>query len=201
MPTHSSQLRGSPWPSVVHLLFLLLAVTVLPACRSTSPYAPQDEVRRDSLRAQELTQEAARLMDASPTRAEELLREALAADLYHGPAHNNLGVLYLKQSKLYEAAGEFEWAKKLMPGHPDPRMNLALTLERAGRTPEALDAYASALEAVPEHIPTIQALTRLQLRTNQPDERTPAFLDTIALQGDTPEWRQWARLERAKRSP
>jgi hypothetical protein len=50
--------------------------------------------------------------------------EALSADLFFGLAHNNLGVLYLKEDKLYEAANEFEWARKLMPGHPDPRMNL-----------------------------------------------------------------------------
>jgi len=57
-----------------------------------------------------LTHEAATLIDADPATAEKLLREALTADLYHGPAHNNLGVLYLKMSppKLYEAASEFE---------------------------------------------------------------------------------------------
>ncbi len=176
----------------------LTLLSVLPACRSTNPYAPQDEALRDSLRAQQLTQEAARVMESNQVRAEQLLREALTADLYNGPAHNNLGVLYLKQSKLYEASGEFEWAKKLMPGHPDPRMNLALTLERAGRTSEALDAYAKALEVTPEHMPTIQALTRLQLRAGRTNDLTPDFLKAIALRGDTNEWRQWAKIELAK---
>ncbi len=40
--------------------------------------------------------------------------------------------MFLGQRKLYEAANEFEWAKKLLPGHPDPRVNLARTLEEAG---------------------------------------------------------------------
>ncbi len=75
---------------------------------------------------------------AKLVQAEKLLREALVGDLYHGPAHNNLGAAYLKQRKLYEGAGEFEWTSKLMFGHPDPRMNLAFTLERAGRTDETI---------------------------------------------------------------
>lgn len=29
---------------------------------------------------------------------------------YSDHAHNNLGVVYLGQQKLYEASGEFEWA-------------------------------------------------------------------------------------------
>ena len=116
-------------------------------------------------------------------------------DLYHGPAHNNLGVLYLNQGKLYEAANEFEWAGKLMPGHPDPRMNLALTLERAGRIDAAADAYATSLEAYPNHIPSMQALARLQLRHSLSNDQTPELLEAIAMRGDSEQWRQWARYQ------
>lgn len=150
---------------------------------------------QNSLEAQALNASAAELIDSDPAQAEKLLRQALAADLYFGPAHNNLGVLYLKQGKLYEAAGEFEWARKLMPGHPDPRMNLALTLETAGRTDEALAEYNSALEVYPEHLPTIQALTRLQIRSGKGDERTHERLATIALQSSDPAWRDWAKQQ------
>jgi len=34
------------------------------------------------------------LIDSDPAKAAELLREALTADLFFGPAHNNLGVLH-----------------------------------------------------------------------------------------------------------
>lgn len=54
---------------------------------------------------------------------------ALTADLNHSPAHNNLGVVDLGQQKLYKAASEAEWAKKLIPGHPDLRVNLGLLME------------------------------------------------------------------------
>jgi tetratricopeptide (TPR) repeat protein len=137
------------------------------------------------------------LVDKDPAEAERLLREALDADLFNGPAHNNLGALYLRQGRLYEAAGEFEWARKLMPGHPDPRLNLALTLERAGRTEEAIAQYDTALEVFPDHVPTMQALVRLQLRTGRSDDRTPRMLEEVALRGESEQWRGWARVRLA----
>ena len=178
-------------------LLILTSVCLVAGCamRSGSPYQTPQAVNRNSLRAQELTREAAELLDRDPQKAERLLREALTADLYYGPGHNNLGVIYLKQDQLYEAANEFEWARKLMPGHPDPRMNLALTLERAGRIEEALATYDTALEVYPNHLPTMQALCRCQLRHNRSDDRTGDFLNEIALRGETQEWRVWARQQ------
>ena len=136
-------------------LALLLALGAL-GCRATSPtaYTPPSEERRDTARAEALTREAADLITSDPARAEALLRNALAADIFHGPAHNNLGVVFLERGELYEAAHEFEWARKLMPGKADPRMNLALTLETAGRVEEALREYATAHEVDPDHLPT-----------------------------------------------
>jgi tetratricopeptide (TPR) repeat protein len=165
---------------------------------AAGPYAPVSESDRDGERAKELNAEGARLIDADPVKAERLLREALTADLYQGPAHNNLGVLYLKQGKLYEAAGEFEWAKKLMPGHPDPRLNLALTLEKAGRTEEALATYATALEVYPDHLPSIEAMAMLQVRAGKINDRTRRMLEEIALRGETQGWRDWARSQMAR---
>ncbi|MHC4414367.1 MAG: tetratricopeptide repeat protein [Planctomycetota bacterium] len=176
-------------------VLLLAVLSIGCANRALGPYATPGEADRDSLKAQALTQQAAELIDSDPEKAERLLREALTADLYHGPAHNNLGALFLKQGKLYEAANEFEWARKVMPGHPDPRMNLALTLERAGRIDEAMETYGTALEVYPNHLPTIQALARLQLRYDRADDRTAGFLEEIALRGETPQWRDWARQQ------
>lgn len=183
------------------LLILLFSLTIVGCTqRTSSPYSTSSGIARNSLRAQELTQQAADLIEHDPEKAERLLRNALTADLYHGPAHNNLGVIYLSQSKLYEAASEFEWARKLMPGHPDPRMNLALTLERAGRIDEALATYDTALEVYPNHLATIQALARLQLRHNRTDDRTSNFLKEIALRSNQ-HWQQWARIQMPQYSP
>ncbi|MCC6910347.1 MAG: tetratricopeptide repeat protein [Phycisphaerales bacterium] len=163
--------------------------------RSVGPYSQPKEVARNPLEAQRLTRQAAELMESDPARAETLLREALTFDLYHGPAHNNLGVLHLNRGELYEAANEFEWARKLMPGHPDPRLNLALALERAGRVDEALAACDSALQVYPGHIATTEALARLQLRYRHTDDRTHGLLEEIAMRGETEQWREWARRQ------
>jgi Flp pilus assembly protein TadD len=178
------------------MLAALLTV-MLGGCgqRASSPYTTPSSADRNPLKAQELTSKAADLMETDPERAEKLLREALAADAWFGPGHNDLGVIHLRKNQLYEAANEFEWARKLMPGHPDPRMNLALTLEKAGRIDEALCTYGTALEVYPGHIPTMQALARLQVRHNRVDERTRNMLREIALSGETDEWRFWAQKQ------
>ena len=180
---------------------IVLAVLVLLtgcAARPAGPYQPMTESARDPRRADELNSKAAALMRSDSAKAEALLRDALTADLYHGAAHNNLGVLYLEQGQLFEAASEFEWARKLMPGHPDPRLNLALTLERAGRTDEALAAYGAALEVYPEHLPSMQGLARLQVRAQRTDGRTPGLLREIAMRGESPDWREWAQQQLAR---
>ena len=179
----------------------LLLVLTLVGCKATDggPYAPESEARRDTVRAQELSSCAADLIAVDAMEAERLLREALGADLFFGPAHNNLGVVYLKQGKLYEAAGEFEWARKLMPGHPDPRMNLALTLEEAGQTDEAIATYKTALEVWPGHIASIQALAKLHVVAGREAPEIDDWLGEIVMRGVTEKWREWAAREQRSR--
>ncbi len=199
----SDMRKRSLSPGFVFLGLCIMAIGTIFCTGCAGNKSPSTSVSagtRDPARAQQLTLQAADLLDSGPeklARAESLLRDALAADLFHGPAHNNLGVVYLKQSKLYEAANEFEWARKLMPGHPDPRVNLGVTLERAGRMDDALQAYTSALEAYPDHLPATQALVRLQIRTGRTDTHTRPRLESIALRGD-PTWQTWARLQHAR---
>lgn len=176
--------------------WLLLLLTCA-ACRSTparGPYAPAQQGQRNTAEAERITKQAADLIHGEPDRAERLLRQALGEDLFFGPAHNNLGVLYLEQGKLYEAASEFEWARKLMPGHPDPRLNLAITLDRAGQAEEALSAYNAALEVYPDYMPAIQGLARLAARSGEDEVRLEDWLERLALEGESQEWREWARL-------
>lgn len=182
------------------IAWIALAVAALWGCAGAptggaGPYQAQAESDRNNEKARRLTQDAAGMIDSNPAKAESLLREALTADLYHGPAHNNLGVLYLKMDppRLYEAASEFEWARKLMPGHPDPRVNLALALETAGRFGDALTTYETAMEVYPNYLPAMQGIASLQLRAGKPDERTSRFLSEIDLRAEEPRWREWAR--------
>lgn len=190
-------MRHTTWIRVTLTSSLLLA------CRSTTvgPYDPPETATRETAEAERLSREAADLLSKDPAEAEKLLREALTKDLFFGPAHNNLGVLYLEQEKLYEAAGEFEWARKLMPGHPDPRVNLAITLERAGRTDEALAAYTAALEVYPEFLPAIEGLASLTARTGRKDDRLPAWLREIRMREELPQWRAWAEARETHLRP
>lgn len=189
---------------IVHSLFalalLLASFAPLSGCGagSRSPYLNRSEPPRNPLRAQELHEQATRLAEREPEnheQIEKLLREALAADLYHGPSHNNLGILYLDAGRLYEAASEFEWARKLMPGHPAPRVNLAMTLERAGKADEAIAAYDAALAVYQGYLPAVQGKARLLARAIEPDdEALRPLLEEIALRGDE-RWREWAMRE------
>ncbi len=154
-------------------------------------------VARNPQRAAELTHQATPLIGEDPGEATRLLRAALDADLYYGPAHNNLGIVYLNCGQLYEAAEEFDWARRLMPGHPAPRINLGIALERGGKIGEALDAYASAIEVYPNHLPAMEALTRLQLRSGQDDAGTRTMLEEIAYRGDKA-WKKWANSQLTK---
>jgi len=182
--------------SIGALLILLGSACSTPT--PIGPYSTTSAENRDESKAEQLTRDAVAVADRDPEKAESLLREALTSDLYHGPAHNDLGVLFFRQGKLYEAANEFEWARKLMPGSPDPRLNLALVLERAGQKKEAFASYDAALEAAPEHVPTMQAYARLAVREGRRDEKTANALKLVALRGEDDAWRRWAQLEVAR---
>ena len=177
---------------------MLLGTFVLLLAGCGTPQHRSGTIDRESGRnrhlAAELTQQAADLIRSNPEEAMRLLRRAVEADLFHGPAHNNIGVILLGRGELYEAAEEFDWARRLMPGHPDPRINLGLALERGGKIEDALEAYASAVEVYPGHLPSIQALARLQVRSGIRDEWTEELLRVIAYRGNE-SWRAWAKAQ------
>lgn len=186
---------GLPLAWTASAVVALAGLSGCASSRNAGPYAPASETDRDEIKARRLNVDAAKVIDTDPAKAEALLREALTADLYCGPAHNNLGIVCLKRGELYAAATEFEWARKLLPGLPDPRMNLALTLERAGRTDEALATYATALEVYPNHLPTLEAMALLQVKSGKTDDRTRHMLQEIAMRGESEKWREWARAQ------
>jgi Flp pilus assembly protein TadD len=90
------------------------------------------------------------------------------------------------------------WARKLLPGHPDPRVNLAIALERAGRTDEAVTTYRAALEVYPEYIAALEGLAALQLRAGRADSGTHHALSEIAMRGESEVWRTWAGVQLSK---
>jgi Tfp pilus assembly protein PilF len=173
-------------------------LVILAGCASTGSPSSMlaDHTQRDPAAASRLALQAAGILDSDPEGAERLLREALRLDCFNGVAHHNLGVIQLLRGDLFEAANEFESARRLMPGHPDPRCNLALVYEKAGRLDEAMAAFDEALQVQPGHLASVQGLVSLQLRTGKTDERTMAMLDEVALRGEPPTWREWAMRQR-----
>lgn len=189
----------------IGMLLILCSVVcfgglLAPGCSSTprGPYSEQSAERRNTPKAAELNAEAADLIGSDPEKAEQLLREALSYDLYYGPAHNNLGIIFLERGDLYEASGEFEWARKLMPGHPDPRLNLAIALERGGQVEEAIATYESVLEVRPEFEVAMVGLASLQLREGLADVNTTRLLRKVSSTTSDEATRSWARAQVAK---
>jgi hypothetical protein len=72
-------------------------------------------------------------------------------------------------------------------------MNLALTLEQAGKTDEAIATDRTALEVWPGHIQTMQAVARLEVLSGRTSSDLDGWLAEIAMRGETEPWREWAR--------
>jgi Tfp pilus assembly protein PilF len=155
---------------------------------------PVPDQNRDTAKAQKLTETAADLLERGDlARAESLLRQALTADVGYGPAHNNLGIVYLRRSQLYMAAWEFEYASRLMPHRPEPRHNLGLVFEQAGRLDEAVRWYEEARDLERDNPLLLGSLVRSRVRRGDSGPELHALLEELVLKADSGEWRTWAR--------
>lgn len=182
------------------MILTLLALPALPGCfgggeRSTDSVSPLGEGRRrDTALARRENEQATRLLaDGRYETAEKHLKNALAADITYGPAHNNLGKVYYHQSKLYQAAWEFQYAAKLMPGQPEPRNNLGLVLESVGRLDEAADLYGEAYAMEPDNAQFIGNLARARVQRGDQGSLTRELLSKLIMTDSRPEWVEWAR--------
>ena len=127
--------------------------------------------------------------------AEDILKNALAADVMYGPARNNLGLVYFHQRRWYDAAWEFENAIKLMPHQPEVRNNLGLVLEEAGKLREATEAYQRAREMEPDNAVFIGNLARARVKRHLRDEETRKLLQELVFKDTRPDWVSWAKNE------
>ncbi len=179
----------------------MLGMMLMTGCESREEDPAKMEksaVMRDTTASANSFAEAKTYLTSDPQKAEGYLREAIDEDLYNGQAHNNLGVLLMAKGDLYEAAREFEWARKLLPGHPDPRVNLAIALESALKHSDAIEAAQSALEVQPGHLPAIQTLAFIQITSNQTNDKTLELLASIIERSQEPEWKSWALTSKAQ---
>lgn len=150
--------------------------------------------RRDSDAARRLNAEAlVAIGEQDWTEAERLLKAALEADVTFGPAHNNLGTAYYHTGRLYLAAWEFQYAAKLMPSRPEPKNNLGLALEAAGKLDDAVEAYDAAVDLAPDGAEFLGNAARARVRRGDRGEEVAGLLDKLILRDARPEWVRWAR--------
>jgi Flp pilus assembly protein TadD len=182
-----------------HFLICIAAIALLVAsigCKSQDARSGADGLaRHDTAKARSLNERAFALIgEQKYDEAAKLLRQAVVADVMFGPAHNNLGLVYYYQNKLYEAAWEFQNAIKLMPYQPEPRNNLGLVLERAGKMDPATDNYAKAVEMEPDNPEFLGNLARAKIRRGDKDSETKRLLEELVLKDPRPDWNHWARM-------
>jgi Flp pilus assembly protein TadD len=186
--------------TALSLLFLLSGCQPKPAPAPPPPRVGgagslSGDVVRNTDRARQETSRAFELMQkGKDAEAETVLKQALLADPMYGAARNNLGVVYFRLNRLYEAAWEFQNAAKLMPLQAEPQNNLGLVMERAGKSDEALRAYAKAVEIEPENVEYSGNLARARIRLGLGDEQTRRLLEMVVMKDTRPEWVDWARF-------
>lgn len=180
------------------------AVLAMAGCAShsaedvaTGPYRTvRAEPRRDTDAAKIANQAGLdHLAKGELDKAAEAFGRALTADVEFGPAHNNLGLVYLKQKDWYTAAREFDFACKLMPRRAEPRGNLGLVYEEAGETDRAVTYYREAISLDGDNVRFRANLVRaLMIRGERTDE-VRKLLQQVIEKDARVEWQVWAKQQ------
>jgi Tfp pilus assembly protein PilF len=183
------------------LSLILLAISLGAGCSSTTGSLGNSNTvtagkvpRQDTETARKMTAHAVQFIEQSKwSDAKTALIEAVDADVTFGPAHNALGTLYLHDSNLYLAAWEFQYAAKLMPYQPEPRNNLGLVLEEAGKLDDAVDSYDQAIKIEPDNPQFVGNAARARIRRGDTDAKVRELLAKVVSTDLRPEWVSWAR--------
>jgi Tfp pilus assembly protein PilF len=187
-------------PTMTTILISLLPAILTAGCQwNRAPTAPAYETtardpQRNTAAAQDRSAKGVALVkEGNIEEAEKEFRAALSADVFFGPAHNNLGLVYYKEKKLYLAAWEFQYAAKLMPTKAEPKNNLGMVLESVGKLDQAAKSYEEALAIEPDSAPATGNLARVYVRTNRRDDRARQLLADVVTKDPRPEWVAWAQ--------
>lgn len=188
----------------IPLTLLLAALAVAWGCDDQKTYrsteAPYRTVSvdpgRDTATAERLNAQGLKhLADDDIEHAEQAFARALTADVEYGPAHNNLGKVFYQKRDWYRAAWEFEYAKKLLPQHPEPRNNLGLVLENAGEYDRAIEQYRESVALAPENMEYTANLARAMIRRGDRTKEVHDLLSQILAKDTRPAWLIWAQQQ------
>jgi tetratricopeptide (TPR) repeat protein len=185
---------------IAKFLVCLAASLAATGCENKDPVVATDyethlkDPHRNTDAAREANARAVKLIkDSKLDDAQKELKTALNEDLFFGPAHSNLGLVYLKQKKYYLSAWEFQYAAKLMPGKAEPLNNLGLVYETVGKLDDAAQTYEQALKIEPQTAEIEANLARVYVRTNHKDDRTRQLLADVIMKDQRCEWVSWAK--------
>ena len=103
--------------------------------------------------------------------------------------------MHYEQGNLYQAVMAFEQAREFLPHDPSVVYNLALALESAGRSDEALDLYYAANSMDQANPIYLGNLVRLRVRLGEHDELLERQLKDLVLIETRPQWRRWADVQ------
>jgi tetratricopeptide (TPR) repeat protein len=156
--------------------------------------------RYDTETARKEHEKALKLLDKSQhgkpaklAEAEVHLQKALVADITYGPAHNSLGIVYMRQRNFYTAAWEFEYAAKLMPEHFEPLYNLGQLYESADKLENTILYYEQALTLAPRNPAVIGNLANAMLRSGRDFDEVRPLLEMLVFHDNRGEWIAWAQ--------
>jgi tetratricopeptide (TPR) repeat protein len=190
-------------PTIVARLILLASLSAglgILGCakfRSSQPelHTIQAAKRADAAAAQKLIDSGLKhLRKGKLDKAEADFLSAIALNSRSGPAHNNLGKVYVLLESHYLAATEFDQAADLMPTRFEPRVNLATLFEDLRRFDEAEEQIAMADTLVPGHPLVISVWARIRAKQELWDGQTEMLLQEVLYRDDRSDWKNWAAL-------
>lgn len=183
------------------MLFLAAVALGLASCEDKNTMKPGGpditvavDPRRDSDAARQANHKGLDLLAKGKLDdAAKRFEEAILADPFYGPAHNNLGAVYDRQKRFYQAAMAYQQASKLMPTRPEPLSNLGMIREKTMRLDEAMKAYEDALKLAPDHPEIVGNLARVRIRLGKLDPKTRELLQQVVDRDVRDDWQHWAR--------
>ncbi|MFN8707373.1 MAG: hypothetical protein ACK50J_11880 [Planctomyces sp.] len=152
-----------------------------------------ETAREEHEEALELLEKSQNGKPAKLAEAEAHLQKSLIADITYGPAHNTLGIVYMRQRNFYKAAWEFEYAAKLMPDHFEPHYNLGQLYESADKLETSILYYEQAMALAPRNPEVIGNLANARLKSGCELEEVRPLLEMLIFHDHRAEWISWAR--------
>ncbi len=142
---------------------LAVGALALPAGCTSTPRAPQSDLRGSLDQAMTYAQQAAAAQAKGDFAAAAALnQQALRIRDDLGGVWNDLGVCLIEMEQYMPAREALLRAADLLPTDPRPLENLGLMFTRAGFPQEALTQYVRALERDPNWLPALRGATWAQ---------------------------------------